>query len=112
LGLTKEWETIVRNAVPGATGMLIANIVIVLPNRPAGRKIQEGDALLRMEDQVLMNFVDHDAILDSLNVEKKYSSCIVLRNGRELGLNCRVGDLHAITPPSRFVTQLGRYFIK
>jgi pro-apoptotic serine protease NMA111 len=108
LGLTKEWETIVRNAVPGATGMLIANIV--LPNRPAGRKIQEGDALLRMEDQILMNCVDHDAILDS-NVEKKYSSCIVLRHGRELGLNCRVGDLHAITP-SRFVTQLGRYFIK
>ncbi|QGA14903.1 hypothetical protein EYB26_002559 [Talaromyces marneffei] len=105
LGLTPEWEAYVRKAVPKETGMLVADIV--LPEGPADGKLQEGDVLLKVNGELLTQFVRLDDILDS-NVEQSIR-LLIQRGGEDLQVDCTVGDLHAITP-DRFVSVAGGTF--
>ncbi|KAJ5884684.1 Pro-apoptotic serine protease [Penicillium taxi] len=105
LGLTPEWEAIVRKAAPMETNMLAAEII--LPEGPADGKLEEGDVLLKVNGELLTQFVRLDDILDS-SVGKSID-LLVQRGGENIEVKCEVGDLHAITP-SRFVTVAGGTF--
>ncbi|EED11727.1 PDZ domain-containing protein C23G3.12C, putative [Talaromyces stipitatus ATCC 10500] len=105
LGLTSEWEEHVRKMAPKETGMLVAKIV--LPEGPADGKLQAGDILLKVNGELLTQFVRLDDILDS-NVDQKIRISIQ-RHGKDLDVYCIVGDLHAITP-DRFVSVAGGTF--
>ncbi|PGH23617.1 Pro-apoptotic serine protease [Polytolypa hystricis UAMH7299] len=105
LGLSPEWEAAVRKAAPKETGMLVAEIV--LPEGPAHNKLQEGDVLIKVNGELLTQFVKLDAILDSSvgnNVQ-----LLVQRGGEDLEVACSVGDLHKITP-DRYVSVAGAIF--
>ncbi|KAJ5996010.1 hypothetical protein N7522_007670 [Penicillium canescens] len=105
LGLTPEWEAAVRAAAPAETNMLAAEII--LPEGPADGKLLEGDVLLKVNGELLTQFVRLDDILDSSvgGVIK----LLVQRGGQDVEVECQVGDLHEITP-DRFVTVAGATF--
>lgn len=105
LGLTPEWEAAIRSGFPKETGMLVAEIV--LPEGPADQKIQEGDVLIKVNGELLTQFIRLDAILDS-HVGKTIK-ILVQRGGDDAEVELDVGDLHAITP-DRFVTVAGGSF--
>ncbi|KAI9811508.1 MAG: hypothetical protein M1832_000883 [Thelocarpon impressellum] len=105
LGLTPEWESAIRREFPKETGMLVAEIV--LPEGPADSKIEEGDVLIKVNGDLLTQFVHLDATLDS-HVGKKVTLS-VQRGGEDIEVQLDVGDLHAITP-DRFVTVAGAAF--
>jgi S1-C subfamily serine protease len=105
LGLTPEWEAAVRKDFPKETGMLVAEVV--LPEGPADHKIEEGDVLLKVNQELLTQFIRLDDILDS-SVGGKVT-ILVLRGGEDVEVEVDVGDLHAITP-DRFVTVAGGSF--
>ncbi|KAF2402617.1 Pro-apoptotic serine protease NMA111 [Trichodelitschia bisporula] len=105
LGLTPEWEATIREAFPKETGMLVAEVV--LPKGPAHNKLEEGDVLLRVNGELLTQFVRLDDILDS-SVDKSVK-LLVQRGGEDVEVDLLVGDLHAITP-DRFVTVAGAAF--
>ncbi|CRG90839.1 Pro-apoptotic serine protease nma111 [Talaromyces islandicus] len=105
LGLTPEWEATVRKVAPKETGMLVAEIV--LPEGPGDGKLQEGDVLLKVNGELLTQFVRLDDILDS-SVGQSVK-LLVQRGGQDLEVECEVGDLHTITP-DRFVTVAGGTF--
>ena len=105
LGLTPQWEALIRKNFPKETGMLVAEIV--LPEGPADKKIEEGDVLVKINGELLTQFVRLDSILDS-NVNKKVT-ILVQRGGKDVEVNVEVGDLHDITP-DRFVTVAGGSF--
>ncbi|KAI4216210.1 MAG: hypothetical protein LQ351_001220 [Letrouitia transgressa] len=105
LGLSANWEAAIRKNLPKETGMLVAETV--LPEGPADKQLQEGDVLVKVNGELLTNFVQLDSILDS-SVYKKVS-LLVQRGGRDIQVELTVGDLHAITP-DRFVTVAGGSF--
>ncbi|KAL8709438.1 MAG: hypothetical protein Q9220_005821 [cf. Caloplaca sp. 1 TL-2023] len=105
LGLSSKWETEVRREFPKETGMLVAEIV--LPKGPADTHLEEGDVLVKVNDELLTQFVRLDAILDS-RVDEEIS-IVVQRGGTDVEVQLRVRDLHAITP-DRFVTVAGASF--
>ena len=105
LGLTATQEAAIRKGFPKETGMLVA--VIVLPEGPADKKIEEGDVLIKVNGEILTQFVRLDDILDS-SVGKTVK-ILVQRGGKDLEFELQVGDLHAITP-DRFVTVAGASF--
>lgn len=105
LGLTPEWEAQVRKAFPKETNMLVAEIV--LPEGPSHSKIEEGDVLIKVNDELLTQFIRLDDILDS-SVGKPVK-LLLLRGGEEVEVEIEVGDLHKITP-DRFVSVAGGSF--
>jgi S1-C subfamily serine protease len=105
LGLTPETEAMMRENFPNETGMLIAECV--LPDGPAHKDVQEGDLLVKVNDELLTQFVRLDEILDSSVGNKVKLS--LQRGGRDFEVNLDVADLHAITP-DRFVTVSGASF--
>ncbi|TVY60689.1 Pro-apoptotic serine protease, partial [Lachnellula suecica] len=105
LGLTPEWESAVRKNFPKETGMLVAEIV--LPHGPSDNKIEEGDVLIKVNGELLTQFVRLDDILDS-SVDRKVS-LVVQRGGEDIEVEVKVEDLHAITP-DRFVSVAGASF--
>ncbi|KAL9120781.1 MAG: hypothetical protein Q9187_002666 [Circinaria calcarea] len=105
LGLTPEWEAAIRQGFPKETGMLVAEIV--LPEGPADKKIEEGDVLIKVNGELLTQFILLDSILDC-HVGKKVT-ILVQRGGQDVEVEFDVGDLHAITP-DRFVTVAGGTF--
>lgn len=105
LGLTPEWEATVRKAAPNETNMLAAEII--LPEGPGDGKLLEGDVLLKVNGELLTQFVRLDDILDS-SVGGTVK-LLVQRGGSDVEVECQVGDLHAITP-DRFVTVAGGSF--
>src|SRR5882762_5558722 len=58
LGLTPNWEAAVRKSAPKETGMLVAEIV--LPDGPGDGKLQEGDVLIKVNGDLLTQFVKLD----------------------------------------------------
>ncbi|KAI1386413.1 Pro-apoptotic serine protease NMA111 [Hypoxylon trugodes] len=102
LGLTPNWEKAIREAFPKETNMLVAEIV--LPEGPSHKKIEEGDVLLKVNGEMLTQFIRLDDILDS-NVGKTVHLSLQ-RGGEDIDIDIEVGDLHAITP-DRFVTVSG-----
>ncbi|QIW96016.1 hypothetical protein AMS68_001534 [Peltaster fructicola] len=105
LGLTADWEAEVRQTFPKETGMLVAEIV--LPDGPAHGKLEEGDILLKVNDELLTQFTRLDAILDD-SVGGKVK-LLIQRSGQNQEVDIEVGDLHAITP-DRYVTVGGASF--
>ncbi|DAA74750.1 TPA_exp: Uncharacterized protein A8136_3066 [Trichophyton benhamiae CBS 112371] len=105
LGLSPEWEAAVRSAAPKETGMLVAEIV--LPEGPGDGKLQEGDVLVKVNGDLLTQFVKLDAILDSSIGQDV--TLLVQRGGEDLEVKCQVQDLHGITP-SRYVSVAGAIF--
>ncbi|KAG8623653.1 hypothetical protein KVT40_008629 [Elsinoe batatas] len=105
LGLTSNWESEVREKFPKETGMLVAEVV--LPKGPADTKLEEGDVLIKVNGELLTQFVKLDAILDD-RVGKQVS-LLVQRGGEDIEVTVDVGDLHAITP-DRFVSVSGGSF--
>ena len=105
LGLTPEWEAAIRKGFPKETGMLVAEIV--LPEGPADRRLEEGDVLIKVNGELLTQFIRLDAILDS-SVGHKVK-ILVQRGGEDVEVELDIGDLHAITP-DRFVAVAGGTF--
>jgi S1-C subfamily serine protease len=105
LGLTPDWESDVRKGFPKETGMLVAEIV--LPEGPSDKKIEEGDVLIKVNGELLTQFVRLDDILDT-NVEEKVK-LLLQRGGEDVEVEVEVGDLHKITP-DRFVSVAGASF--
>lgn len=105
LGLTPDWEAAVRKQAPQETSMLVAEIV--LPEGPGDGKLEEGDVLVKVNGQLLTQFVPLEAILDT-SVGKTVD-LLVQRGGEDVRVQLDVGDLHAITP-DRFVTVAGGSF--
>ena len=105
LGLTAEHEKAIRKGFPKETGLLVAEIV--LPEGPADNKLEEGDVLIKVNDEILTQFIRLDDILDS-SVGAKVK-ILVQRGGKDVEVEIEVGDLHAITP-DRFVTVAGASF--
>ncbi|KFA67729.1 hypothetical protein S40285_00945 [Stachybotrys chlorohalonatus IBT 40285] len=105
LGLTPHWEAAVRKAFPTETNMLVAEIV--LPSGPSDDKIKEGDVLIKINGELLTQFIRFDDILDS-NVGNTIKIQLQ-RGGKDVEVDITVGDLHKITP-DRFVTVAGASF--
>ncbi|RAL60336.1 hypothetical protein DID88_000112 [Monilinia fructigena] len=105
LGLTPEWEDVIRKGFPKETGMLVAEIV--LPEGPSHKLIEEGDLLLKVNGELLTQFIRLDDILDS-SVGQTVSF-LIQRGGEDIEVSVNVGDLHSITP-DRFVSVAGGSF--
>ena len=105
LGLSPKWEAAIRSEFPKETGMLVAEVV--LPEGPADTLLEEGDVLIKVNDELLAKFVRLDDILDS-HVNQSIE-VLVQRGGEDVEVEIGVGDLHAITP-DRFVTVAGGSF--
>lgn len=105
LGLGSEWEAAIRKSFPKETGTLVAEIV--LPEGPADKLLEEGDVLLKVNGELLTQFIRLDEVLDT-HVGKKIT-ILVHRGGKDMEFNLEVGDLHAITP-DRFVQVAGGSF--
>ena len=85
--------------------MLVAEVV--LPEGPADKLLEEGDVLVKVNDELLTQFIRLDDILDT-NVGGKIK-LLVQRGGQDVEISLSVGDLHAITP-DRFITVAGASF--
>ena len=105
LGLTEKWEDQIRQAFPKETNMLVAEIV--LPEGPSHSKVEEGDVLIKVNGELLTQFIRLDDILDS--TVGKTVKLLLLRGGDEVEVEIEVGDLHKITP-DRFVSVAGGSF--
>ncbi|KAF8458516.1 trypsin-like cysteine/serine peptidase domain-containing protein [Kalaharituber pfeilii] len=105
LGLSPEWEAEVRKRCPKEIGMLAAEIV--LPEGPAEKFIEEGDILIKVNDELITKFVRLDEILDELVGQDV--KLLLQRGGQDVEVVIRIGDLHAITP-DRYLTVCGAAF--
>ena len=105
LGLSAEHEAAIRKDFPKETGLLVAEVV--LPEGPADGKIQEGDVLIKVNGELLTQFVLLDEILDS-SVGRSIK-ILLQRGGHDTEVEIDVRDLHAITP-DRFVSVGGASF--
>ncbi|KAH7328221.1 trypsin-like cysteine/serine peptidase domain-containing protein [Stachybotrys elegans] len=105
LGLSPKWEAAMRQAFPDETNMLVAEIV--LPMGPSDKKIEEGDVLIKVNDELITQFIRLDDIMDS-SVGKTVK-ILLQRGGEDVEVDIEVGDLHKITP-DRFVTVAGASF--
>ncbi|KAE9598793.1 putative htrA2 peptidase [Lupinus albus] len=95
LGLGSETEQIVRHASPdGETGMLVVDSVV--PGGPGHKHLEPGDILVRVNGDVITQFLKLETILDdsvNKNIELQ-----VERGGTTKTLLLLVQDLHSITP--------------
>jgi pro-apoptotic serine protease NMA111 len=98
LGLTDESERQARSSFPEQTGML--TIEQVIPKSPAAGKLQPGDILIRVNGEMVTEFVPLAAVLDD-NVGQVVT-VEVERGGQPVTETITVSDLHAITP-SEFI---------
>jgi S1-C subfamily serine protease len=94
LGLTDESERLVRMTYPKQTGML--TIEQVIPKSPAAGKLAPGDILVRINGDLITEFVPLAAILDDHVGEE--IEVQVERGGKSVTETVRVSDLHAISP--------------
>ena len=94
LGLTDESERVAREMFPKQTGML--TVAQVIPGSLASELLAPGDILIRVNGDLITQFVPLAAILDS-HVGKEIE-IQVERGGKRIVANVRVDDLHAITP--------------
>jgi S1-C subfamily serine protease len=94
LGLTETSERLVRSEFPDQTGMLVVQQVI--PDTPAAGRLEPGDILLRLNGELVTEFVPLAAMLDDhvgglIEIE-------VERGGRSVVEQVLVTNLHDITP--------------
>ena len=94
LGLSADSERLARLSFPKQTGMLVVDQVI--PDSPAAGELAPGDILIRINGELITQFVPLEAILDS-HVGKEIDIELE-RGGRQILAKVSVDDLHAITP--------------
>jgi S1-C subfamily serine protease len=94
LGLTAETEELARSEYPDQTGMLTVRQVI--PESPAAGKIEPGDILVRVNGELVTEFVPLAATLDGMVGE--HVTIETERGGRNIKHELRVSDLHDISP--------------
>src|SRR5690606_21042109 len=94
LGLTRDTEARVREAMPNRTGMLVVEQVI--PQSAADGKLIPGDVLVEVDGKLVTEFVPLAAALD--NAVGGEVTVVVERGGERIEHRLRVDDLHAITP--------------
>ncbi|PVH90899.1 nuclear serine protease HtrA2/Nma111 [Periconia macrospinosa] len=105
LGLSPYWEEAVRAQFPTENGMLVAKTI--LPDGPASRILQEGDILLKVNNNIVTKLVDLDSILDD-SVGKKVFMTIE-RAGQAIEVELEVVNTHSITP-NQIVSVAGASF--
>ncbi|CDP02710.1 unnamed protein product [Coffea canephora] len=95
LGLQSETEQLVRSASPpGETGMLVVDSVV--PGGPGHNFLEPGDVLVRMNGEVITQFLKMETLFDD-SVNEKVELQIE-RGGKSVVVNLVVQDLHSITP--------------
>ncbi len=94
LGLTPESEREARSRNAKQTNMLAIDQVI--PDSAAAGKLVPGDILIRINGDLITEFVPLEAVLDS-HVGKEIEIEIE-RGGRKIVHSIQVDDLHSITP--------------
>ena len=94
LGLTENSERLVRSFFPDQTGMLA--IEQVIPDSPAAGKLAPGDILLRIDGELVTEFVPLASILDDKVGQEVEVE--VERGGQSFIENVLVTDLHSISP--------------
>ena len=94
-----------RALFPDAIGLLLAETV--LPKGPSDKLLEEGDMLLKANDEYVNRFIRLEEILDS-SVGQKVK-ILVQRGFSEFEYFIEVGDKHAITP-DRYVHVCGARF--
>lgn len=94
LGLSAETEEIARSANPEQTGML--TVTQIIPDSPAAGKLEPGDILVRIDGELVTEFVPLAKTLDGR--VGQVVSVEVERGGRKMIHELDVTDLHAITP--------------
>uniref|UniRef100_A0A5B6ZRJ1 Putative protease Do-like 7 isoform X1 n=1 Tax=Davidia involucrata TaxID=16924 RepID=A0A5B6ZRJ1_DAVIN len=95
LGLRSETEELVRHASPlGETGMLVVDSVV--PGGPAHNLLEPGDVLVRINGDVITQFLKMETLLDD-SVDQKIELQIE-RGGTPVTVDLVVQDLHSITP--------------
>ncbi|TYJ09957.1 hypothetical protein E1A91_A11G175200v1 [Gossypium mustelinum] len=95
LGLQSETELMARHAsAQGETGMLVVDSVV--PGGPAHNHLEPGDVLVRVNREVITQFLRLETLLDD-SVEQNIELEIE-RGGTPLSVQLVVQDLHSITP--------------
>lgn len=94
LGLTPESERAARAKNSKQTSMLAVEQVI--PNSPAAGKIAPGDILIRVNGELVTEFIPLESLLDS-SVGKDIEIELE-RGGQRIVSTIKVDDLHSITP--------------
>ncbi|KAK9683122.1 hypothetical protein RND81_10G118300 [Saponaria officinalis] len=95
LGLQRDTELMVRNASPSEeTGMLIVDSVV--PGGPAHKLLETGDVLIRVNGEVMTQFLKLETLLDDC-VNQKIEFQIE-RGGTPITVDLTVQDLHSVSP--------------
>ncbi|GMI73932.1 DegP protease 7, degradation of periplasmic proteins 7 [Hibiscus trionum] len=95
LGLRSETEQMVRLAsAQGETGMLVVDSVV--PGGPTHNHLGPGDVLVRVNGEVITQFLKLETLLDD-SVDQKIELQIE-RGGTPMSVQLAVQDLHSITP--------------
>ncbi|CAL5054722.1 unnamed protein product [Urochloa decumbens] len=95
LGLRNETEQMVRAVSPaGETGMLVVDSVV--PEGPAHKHLEPGDVLVRINEEVVTQFLRLETLLDD-SVGREIDLQIE-RGGVPFTVKLQVEDLHSITP--------------
>ncbi len=94
LGLSDESEATARTTFPEQTGMLVVDQVI--PGSPADGQLEVGDILVRVNGELVSEFVPLAAALDDSVGE--VIRLELERGGRSVKHEIVVSDLHAISP--------------
>lgn len=102
LGLQEATESAARASGGHGTGMLVVRQVV--PEGPAAGKLEVGDVLVRVDGELVTEFVPLEARLDARVGQPV--AVEVERGGKAMRVELTVGDLHAITP-DRYV-EVGR----
>ncbi|GKU08128.1 unnamed protein product [Fusarium langsethiae] len=99
LGLSPEWESVLRKSFPGEDNVIVA--VDVLPEGPSDGKLKEGDILIKINGELITQFLRLNIIFDE-NIDQTIR-VLVQRDGEDVEEDITVQNLNAITP-DRFVT--------
>ncbi|KAF5022687.1 hypothetical protein F66182_5235 [Fusarium sp. NRRL 66182] len=106
LGLSSEWESLLRKSFPGENNAIVA--LDVLPEGPADGKLREGDILLKINGELVTQFLHLNTIFDeSIGQTLRI---LVHRDGEDVEEDVVVQDLDQVTP-DRFVTVSGACFL-
>ncbi len=94
LGLDAETEAAARAHQPEGNGMLMVSQVIA--GGVAEDLLEEGDILISIDNQLIGDFIELEALLDSRIGQTL--DITVIRQGEKISVQSGVADLHALAP--------------